>query len=52
MVDVKEMTCHMTGKPPGILLVLENVTDERHLNALKSTAYWIRVWTITPADLQ
>jgi len=41
----------LTGKPPGVLLILEAPEDERYLLRLKETAYWIRVWTITPEDL-
>ena len=43
-----------TGKQAGILIILENGTDGRYMDRL----YWvakaerIRVWMITPAELQ
>jgi len=42
----------LTGKPPGILLIIESPDDEKHLMRLRETAYWIRVWTIRPEDIR
>ena len=44
----------MTDRQPGILLILEQQSDHRHLDKLLKVAekYNIRVWTITPADLK
>jgi len=41
----------LTGKPPGILLIIETPDDERYLIRLRETAYWIKVWVIRPGDL-
>lgn len=42
----------MTGKKPGILLIMEEGPDERHLKRLRVVAgkLGVRVWTITPED--
>lgn len=42
----------LTGKPPGILLIIESSDDEKHLMRLRETAYWIKVWTIRPEDIR
>lgn len=42
----------LTGKPPGILLIIESQDDEKHLMRIRETAYWIKVWTIRPEDIR
>lgn len=42
----------MTGKQPGILLILESIDDTKHLVKLKESAYWIRVWIIHPWEIK
>lgn len=41
----------MTGKRPGILLIMEE-SDERHLERVRVVAekLGVRVWTVTPGD--
>lgn len=43
-----------TGRQAGIVIILENGTDGKYMDRLYSVtkAERIRVWTITPADLQ
>lgn len=45
----------LTGKKPGILLILTSKKDERHLEKLKGHNEFntkkIKIWTITPDDL-
>lgn len=43
-----------TGRQAGIVIILENGTDGKYMDRLYSVAKAerIRVWTITPADLQ
>jgi len=42
----------LTGKAPGILLIIETPDDEKHLMKLREAAYWIKVWTISPEDVR
>jgi len=42
----------MVGKQPAIVLILERASDERFLHILQHDFYWIRVFTMTPADIK
>lgn len=42
----------LTGKEPAVLLILEKKGDERYLQRLEQTAYWIRVFIIGPEDIK
>jgi len=43
-----------TGKPAGVVLILEKKADKKFLDRLKVVAdeYDIKVWTMTPGDLK
>jgi hypothetical protein len=44
----------MTGRQPGVVLILEQPGDDRYLNRLRRVAdkYNISIWTSTPADVE
>lgn len=43
-----------TGRKPGVLLILRDRVDERHLKRLRSVAkeQGIKVWTVRPKDME
>lgn len=43
-----------TGKRPGIVLIMENIGDERYLRRLQETATcnFVKIWIMTPDDLK
>lgn len=42
----------MTGKQPAIVLIIEKPAEKRFLRRLQKEFYWIRVFTIGPADIK